>query len=102
MTEHTKPRSTLKVRVSDHARERARQRFPGFKAARIIDEVHAGLVAGRLSAEQPFWCGSGRSSHDRGLYVWTATGERVYVLEADHFHGYQSYIVVTTLVGGRR
>jgi len=99
---HQKPRSTLNVRVSDHARQRARERFPGFKSARIIDEVHAALVAGRLSAEQPFWCGSGRSSHDRGLYVWIATGERVYVLEADATTGEQSYIVVTTLVGRGR
>jgi len=93
---HMKPRSTLRVRVSDHARERARERFPGFKSARIIDEVHEALVEGRLSAEQPFWCDQ-EKGHDRGLYVWTATGERVYVLEADVTTGERSYIVVTTL-----
>ena len=45
------PRPTLPfpVYVTEHARERARERFPGFKAARIIDEVRAAFREGRFS-----------------------------------------------------
>ena len=78
------------VRVTDHARERARERFPGFKAARIIDEVRAALREGRVSADRPEGVYSAR--HD-GLYVWTPDGVRVYALKAT----LTSLIVLTTV-----
>jgi hypothetical protein len=94
-----KRRAPLNVYVSDHARDRARKRFSGFKAARIIDEVHEGLVAGRFSARRPTWC----AGEETGLaiYVWTADHARVYVLGSDNRRLPDSFVVVTTLYGVR-
>ena len=94
-----KRRAPINVHVSDHARERARERFPGFKAARIIDEVHEGLIAGRFSAHRPTWC----AGEDTGLaiYVWTPDQARVYVLGSDSPTRQDSFVVITTLYGIR-
>ena len=92
-----KPRASIYVGVSDHARERARERFPGFKSARIKDEVHDALVNGRISAHRPAWCSM--TVREDSLYVWTADCTRVYVLVTDTFSGGGSFIVATTLVG---
>ena len=68
------PRNDLPfpVYVTDHARERARERFPGFKAARIIDEVRAAFREGRFSGYAP----PGFVSHKDegyGFFAWTRT-----------------------------
>ncbi len=66
----------LAVVVKDHARQRALERFPGFKAARIVDEVHEALLDGRVSATRPDWCQG--QAFDGALYAWTADECRVY------------------------
>jgi hypothetical protein len=77
-----------------HARERARERFPGFKAARIVDEVHAALVAGRVSAMKP--PGMIGGSFPYGLYAWTEDGNRIYGI----IHGEDCFAVHTTMRRG--
>lgn len=89
-----RPRPGVAIAVSHHARERARARFPGFKAARIIDEVRAALLEGRLSATKPAGCGGDSGSH--ALYAWTPDGARVYALRA---HA-DAFVVVTALAAG--
>jgi hypothetical protein len=85
----------VRVIVSDHARERARKRFPGFKAARIVDEVRVGLRAGRFStAKPPGWMGGGHTL--ASLYVWTEDGERIYAIKRDE----QGFVVCTTVRAG--
>ena len=74
--QHRKPRACVNVNVMRHARERARERFPGFKAARIVDEVHAAMVAGRVSAVKPLGLIGGDFPY--GLYAWTEDGDRIY------------------------
>lgn len=71
---------TFKVQVSDHAREQARARFPGFKAARIVDEVRAALAEGRVSTEPPNGLAPSRHEQRRTLYAWTPDGHRCYAL----------------------
>lgn len=71
-------RAAINVFVTEHARGRARERFPGYKAARIIDEVHEALVEGRFSKERPAGM-TGRGTPDC-CFAWTADGERVFVL----------------------
>lgn len=79
----------VKVFVSHHARERARERFPGFKAARIVDEVRAAMRAGRFSKDPPAGAYSARTEYN--LYVWN--DERCYPLVlADN-----GFVVVTTV-----
>ena len=82
----------VRIIVSEHSRIRARERFPGFKAARIVDEVRVGLRAGRFSkAKPPGWLGGGHS--DASLYVWTEDGERIYAIKHDE----QGFTVCTTV-----
>lgn len=81
-----KPRPSIDVWVSDHARERMRERF-GMKGARVVDEVREALLAGRVSRHNP----DGRNSLQGGCYCWNS--ERAYALKmADN--GF----VVTTVV----
>jgi hypothetical protein len=89
----TTPRDVpVVIVVSDHARERARERFPGFKAARIIDEVRLALRKGRFSkAPPPGWTGSYRS--EGNLYAWTEDGERIYAIKHDE----EGFYVATTV-----
>lgn len=88
----------LTVTVSVHARERARSRFPGFKAARIVDEVHEALLDRRVSPHKPSWA---ETEHLRrspgGLFVWTADLGRAHVIVLDRYTGEQTFVVVTTL-----
>jgi hypothetical protein len=91
--QHRKRRAFAKVIVMDHARERARERFPGFKAARIVDEVHAALLAGRVSARKPPGMIDGRGDFPYGLYAWTEDGERIYGI----MHGENCFAVHTTM-----
>ena len=91
---HRKPRAFVKVKVMRHARERARERFPGFKAARIVDEVHAALVAGRVSAVKPPGLIGGDFPY--GLYAWTEDGDRIYGI----VHGKDCFAVHTTMRRG--
>jgi hypothetical protein len=89
-----KPRACVNVKVTWHARERARERFPGFKAARIVDEVHAALAAGRVSARKP--PGMIRGDFPYGLYAWTEDGDRIYAI----MHGESCLAVHTTIRPG--
>ena len=89
-----KPRAFVNVKVMRHARERARERFPGFKAARIVDEVHAALAAGRVSAVKPLGLIGGDFPY--GLYAWTEDGDRIYGI----MHGEDCFAVHTTLRRG--
>lgn len=88
------PPRTYDVAVATHAKTQARARFPGFKAARIVDEVRLALAAGRVSPEKP--PGLVRAPDPRALYAWTEDGERVYVLH----HGPSRFFVITTLRKG--
>jgi hypothetical protein len=88
------PRACVRVVVTWHARERARKRFPGFKTARIVDEVHAALAAGRVSALKPLGLIGGNFPY--GLYVWTEDGDRIYGI----VHGEDCFAVRTTMRRG--
>lgn len=68
----------VKVFVSNHARERARERSPGFKSARIVDEVRLALREGRVSKHKPEHFGGHR--HSECLYVWNE--QRCYAIKA--------------------
>jgi hypothetical protein len=75
----TYPPRLFRVHATTHARVRARERFPGYKAARISDEVRAAFAAGRVSARGP----RGVQNEDMNLdcwFAWTADGSRVFVL----------------------
>jgi hypothetical protein len=72
------PPRKYRVAISEHARERARERFPGFKAARIMDEVRIALHEGRCSPEKP--AGVEGTPRRANLYAWTPNGQRVYAL----------------------
>ena len=69
--------------MTDHARERARERFPGFKAARIVDDVRAALCEGRIAP----------GGEEGLLHVWTADESRVYALRVKA----NALLVVTAL-----
>ena len=69
-------RARLRIVLTDHARERARERFPGYKPARMADEVRAAFLAGRVGPRKPH-TGGGESGV---LYAWTADGERIFAL----------------------
>lgn len=86
-----KRKPAVKVAVSDHAREQARARFPGFKAARIIDDVREALCEGRCSSVPPPWFPSTADS----LFVWTPDGLRVYALRSKN-----DCLLVTTAMRG--
>lgn len=79
--------------VGDHAREQARSRFPGFKSARIVDEVRAAIAEGRLSARLPADVRISSVERKRCLYAWTPDGRRVYALRS----GDAVFYVATTL-----
>jgi hypothetical protein len=69
------------IEVKHHAKQRAAQRFPGFKLARITDEVRAALKSGRLSVNRPDWLlPPFDHQHNHSLYAWTEDRERTYVL----------------------
>lgn len=87
-------RCSVPVVVTPHARIRAAERFPGFKLARIVDEVHEGLLDGRVSATKPE--GLIRGDFPGGLYVWTEDGERIYGL----IPGLRALAVHTTMRKG--
>lgn len=82
---------TFGVEVKLHAREQARARFPGFKTARIVDEVREAIGAGRLSSRKPD--GIRGPDDPIGLYCWTAGGERVYALH----HTEDRFVVMTAM-----
>lgn len=77
-----KARPAVNVSVSDHARERARERFPGFKSARIIDEVRQALCDGRVTPAE-----------EKGLLLVHGKEGRVYAVRAT----FDSLLVVTTM-----
>lgn len=81
----------LPIFVTPHARDQARARFPGFKAARIVDEVRAALVEGRLSPRKPR--GLHPPDDPKSLYAWTPDGERVYAIRTE----ITEFVVTTTM-----
>jgi hypothetical protein len=85
------------VLVTEHARERARERFPGFKAARIIEEVRDAFHEGRFSGRKPAGVVTDK---DEGysFFCWTPDGGRVYALRTCYRH----VAVVTTMRVDRR
>lgn len=91
----TIPPRLFRVHATEHARSRARERFPGYKAARISDEVRAAFAAGRTSSGKP----SGiRYPDDHGCwYAWTPGGERVFVLTLNALNGGEDIVVKTVL-----
>ena len=89
-----KRRPVIDVYVSDHARARARERFPGFKAARIVDEVREALLDGRVSPHKPD--GVFGPAHRDCLYVWTEDGDRIYPIKACD----NGFVVTTTVARG--
>lgn len=90
------PPRNYRIVVSQHARERARERFPGYKAARITDEVRLALAAGRVSTQRPVgvWRTDGS---DNCLFAWTAGSERVFVLTLNAFDAEASFMVKTVI-----
>ena len=88
------PRNELPfpVHVTDHARKRARERFPGFKAARIIDEVRAAFREGRFSGHAPPGFVSDKDE-GYGFFAWTPGGERIYAMRTCY-----RYVAVVTVV----
>lgn len=86
-----KYRLAVEVEVTDHAREQARERHPGFKAARIVDDVREAFYTGRYGKYPP--------PHRKGssgpglLYAWTEGSERIYAIRAKA----NAMLVVTTL-----
>lgn len=89
--------SGFELDVNHHARTRARERFPGFKSARIKEEVREAFAAGRVSKEKPATLAP--PSDPSCLYVWTEDGERIYAVKADSLKGpgISNFIVVTTM-----
>ena len=86
---NAKPVSVVPIVVTAHARARARERCPGFKAARIVDEVRAALREGRVSAyKHPDFRGP---TYEDCLYAWS--DDRVYALKAAD----NALVVVTTV-----
>jgi hypothetical protein len=84
----TRPRPSIEIHVSDHARSRMRQRA-GLKGARVIQEVREALLAGRVSATKP--PGVHGPSYSECLYCWNE--DRVFALKA-----VDNGLVVTTVV----
>jgi hypothetical protein len=84
------------VHVTDHARERARERFPGFKAARIVDEVRTAFREGRFSGRAPAGFVSSKDEH-YGFFAWTPDGERIYAMRTN-----DRVVAVTTVVRALR
>lgn len=89
-------RRDIPLVASEHARRRARERFPGFKAARIVDEVRDAMVNGRFSAELPPWIDTTETHY--ALYAWTEDGDRVYPLRVDRVRTDGAQFVVTTVL----
>jgi len=65
-----KPQPIMPIYVTEHARRRARERCPGFKSARIIDEVRAAMREGRISADPPSGVAYDRR-YANVLFVWS-------------------------------
>lgn len=72
-----KPRPSVEIHVTDHARMRMRERG-GVKGARVVDEVRDALLAGRLSATKP--PGFHGVPYKECLYAWNE--QRAYALKA--------------------
>jgi hypothetical protein len=80
--------TTWHVRLSDHARRRARERLSVGPSV-ILDDVTEAIHAGRLSPDPPL----GLWGRWHGLYYWTASGDRIYVVGA----GSQAFTVLTAI-----
>jgi hypothetical protein len=91
------PPRLFHVYASDHARERARERFPGYKAARISDEVRDAVEKGRVSHVVP--PGVWNASDPDCWYAWTEDGERVFVCTLNVYGG--DTIAVKTVLKAR-
>ena len=82
------------VRSKAHAKHRLRERFPGMKAARMVDEVRDALLAGRVAADRPAWLTPPPwGEHTYSLYAWTADKQRTYVLHTTD----SAFVIVTVM-----
>lgn len=85
----------IEITVSIHARMRAVERFPEYKAARIVDDVREAIRAGRLTSVRPEEV---RVSYEyQSLYVWTENRERIFVLKV---HDDERSLHVITCLNG--
>ncbi len=78
------------ILVSDHALERAAQRFPKLEHAElgalIRSDVASALLEGRLSCTKPRWLvrHGPRPKIHNGRVCWTAAEDRAFVLRRVH------------------
>ena len=80
-------------RPRDRARAPPRARaFPGFKAARIVDEVRIAFREGRFSGRAPAGFAGFKPEH-YGFFAWTPDGQRIYAMRTD-----DNVVAVTTVV----
>lgn len=83
------------IALQPHLRHRMRERCPGLKPARAVDEVRAALTAGRISSDRPSWLGPPRDHrHDISLYAWSEDQERCYVMHSTE----NKFVVMSVLI----
>lgn len=75
----------VKIVIHDHARLRIEERFPGFKKARMADEVRLAFAEGRIGLEVPEVAQRQHWSKST-VYAWTPDFEHIYALRAEHDH----------------
>lgn len=86
---------SVEITVSRHAVSRYAERFASAWPDLIEVEIRECLRAGRVSTTKPR--GVLFADDPDCLYVWTETGERVYVLTPNRLDDYRSFAVKTTL-----
>lgn len=86
------PDPFARVRVTEHATKRFRERYPLDEADRIVGEVRSALLHSRYADRAP---GRMRGDGDGGItiYAWTQLVDRVYVIR----RGRRQLLVVTVL-----
>lgn len=85
---------SLPITVTDHARFRARERFPEDGKFDIVSEIRVALAAGRVSWQKP--PGILNEPHPDCLYLWTEDGRRVYATVVDKLNP-DGFAVKTTM-----
>lgn len=88
------------ILVTDHALERARERFGLANIDRklIHDDVRDGLLARRGGRQIPVHS-SRPPCEGNALYVWTPRGERIYIVEGVK-RGRRSWLSVVSAIPG--
>ena len=87
-----------RIYVTPHAQWRAAERFPWFDTAVIEDEVREALKARRVTTDR-FALGLARFSDPASLYVWEASGERIYAIKVNERDEHE-WVVTTTMRRG--